>query len=349
MTNTRKLAGAGAGIIALIVTGAGVRVLTFPSKAEPPAAASLTDPKQPQRVSVASPGRVEGRTETTGVGASIDGVVRRILVKEGQSVDKGALLAELDCADLRSALQVAEAQVASLEQIRMRLLHGKRQEERDAAAQKTAAARAILDQAATQKDRMFKLQQSDTVSRSTYDSALRDHQVAEALLKQALHEEELANADPLPEEIARADADLLAATKNVQFSKDRIAKCSVRAPFSGSILRIHLREGETFSLLASRPLFSLADLSDRRVRAEVDERDVTAVRVGQSVTVSTDATSKLFHGTVAEISPVMGRKSIQTGDPADKTDRDILEVVASLSADALELPIGLRVTVRFGE
>ena len=44
----------------------------------------------------------------------------------------------------------------------------------------------------------------------------------------------------------------------------------------------------------------------------------------------------------------MGRKSVLTGDPVDKSDRDILEVVAELEPAATVLPVGLRVTVKFG-
>ncbi len=43
----------------------------------------------------------------------------------------------------------------------------------------------------------------------------------------------------------------------------------------------------------------------------------------------------------------MGRKSVLTGDPADKSDRDVLEVTAELEQGATKLPLGLRVTVEF--
>jgi hypothetical protein len=44
----------------------------------------------------------------------------------------------------------------------------------------------------------------------------------------------------------------------------------------------------------------------------------------------------------------MGKKRIFTDDPAEKVDRDVLEVTITLSTDdAKSLPIGLRVTVQF--
>jgi len=44
---------------------------------------------------------------------------------------------------------------------------------------------------------------------------------------------------------------------------------------------------------------------------------------------------------------MMGRKSISTGDPSDKSDRDVLEAVIDLKDSTQQLPIGLRVTVQF--
>ena len=57
---------------------------------------------------------------------------------------------------------------------------------------------------------------------------------------------------------------------------------------------------------------------------------------------------KKLGGSVASVSAMMGRKSISTGDPADKSDRDTLEAVIDLEDSSRPLPIGLRVTVQFG-
>ena len=92
----------------------------------------------------------------------------------------------------------------------------------------------------------------------------------------------------------------------------------------------------------------MADVSGRRVRAEVDENDIANVHVGQKLLVSADAYShRTFSGVVTQLADVMGRKSVVTGDPAQKADRDILEVTADLNQPANALPIGLRVTVQF--
>jgi multidrug resistance efflux pump len=304
-------------------------------------------PETPEVV-VACPGRLEGRSRTIAVGAAIDGVLDSIHVREGQKVSRGDVLAEIGCSDLKTALEVAKAEAESLQQARVRLLRGSRAEERQAAAQKTAAARAVLEQAATQAERLRKLWDAAAISKVAYDEARRDHEVAAANLKEAMRHEELVNAGPLEEEVARADADIRAAIQRIELANDRLSKCVVRAPISGTVLRAFMREGESFALLAPKPLFSLADDSGRRVRAEVDERDIGKVRAGQAVVVTSDAyPDRKFAGKVAELAHIMGRKSVVTGDPGDKSDRDVLEVLAELDSEAAALPLGLRVTVQF--
>jgi HlyD family secretion protein len=305
-------------------------------------------PKPERSVAVASPGRVEGLSDLVHVGAAIDGVIQQIYVKEGQPVRQGDVLARIACDDVQTGLKVAQAEAESLVQARARLLHGSRDEERQAAAQKTLAARAVRDQAAAQLARMSTLYGAEEISRQAYDEVQRDRDVAEAQFQQAKRNEELVDAGPLAEDVGRADAELAAANDRVKLAQDRLNKCVVRAPISGTVLRVNLREGESFALLSPRPLFTLADVSGRRVRAEVDELDVGRVYAGQKVVVFSDAFSRQsFTGTVTRVGSMMGSKSVRTGDPAQKDDRDILEVVANLDAAANALPVGLRVTVQF--
>lgn len=313
-----------------------------------------TEPRMEPRlqgdsVTLASPGRIEGQSDTMEVGAAIDGVIQAIMVREGQRVTRGQVVAAIDCRDLQSALPIARSEAESLRQARERILRGSRTEERQAAAQRTAAAKAVLAQASAQLERSRQLSESSAISKSSYDEARRDDGVAAAEYQRARRNEELVNAGPLAEEVAKADADLSAAEHRIQLAQEKLGKCVVRAPIDGTVLRVLLRQGESFALVSPRPVLTLADLGGRRVRAEVDERDVAKVHVGQQVLITSAAYSgQHFTGTVTRLSSVMGRKSVLTGDPADKSDRDVLEVTAQLEPGATALPIGLRVTVEFG-
>jgi multidrug resistance efflux pump len=308
--------------------------------------ASPGDP--PGAVMFASPGRVEGASETSQVGAGADGILKAVYVKEGQPVKRGTLLGEIACDDLQPALQTAMAEAEGARQSRARLLRGARDEEKKIAAEKTAAARATYQEAKSRLDMQRALYEKQQVSRATYDQAVRDVGVDEANVQAALRTEELLAAPPLEEDKAHADADVQAAEGRVRVVQERISKCSIVAPIDGTVLRVYARRGESFSTVTPRPLFSIADTSARHIKAEVDERDVDKVALGQKVVIQADALEgKHLTGSVSRIADMMGRKSIDSGDPSDKSDRDVLEVMIDLDDNSRPLPIGLRVTVQF--
>ncbi len=296
----------------------------------------------------ASPGRVEGASETTQVGAAADGILTAVYVKEGQFVTRGTLLGEIGCDELQASLQTAIAEADGARQTRIRILRGARDEEKKIATEKTAAARATFEEAKSRLGMQRALYQREQVSRASYEQAVRDLGVADANLQAAVRTEELLAAPPLQEDKARADAEVLAAEGRVRTVRERIGKCAILAPIDGTILRVYARCGESFSTVTPRPLFSLADTSSRHIKAEIDESDVDKVSIGQKVVIQADALDgKRLNGSVVRISAMMGRKSISTGDPSDKSDRDILEAVIGLDDNTRSLPIGLRVTEQF--
>lgn len=299
-------------------------------------------------VTFAAPGRVEGASETTQVGAAADGILKAVFAKEGQFVKKGTVLGEIGCDELHASLQTALAEADGARQAKARLLHGARDEEKKIASDKTAAAHATYEEANSRLEMQQALYQKQQISKAAYDQAVRDHDVADANLKAAIRTEELLAAPPLQEDTARAEAAVMAAEGRAKTVQEQIGKCSIFAPIDGTVLRVYARRGESYSTVTPRPLFSIADTSARHIRAEIDERDVDRVSQGQRVLIEADALDgRRLKGSVAQISDMMGRKSISTGDPADKSDRDVLEAVIDLEDNSRPLPIGLRVTVQF--
>ena len=323
-------------------------------KASASASASSGDSSAPRtpvnssKVIAASPGRVEGASEPVEIGAGADGVIESVMVKEGQFVEKGSVIAQIACHDVDAELKQAIAERDAAEQRRSRLLAGSRPEERELAAQKVETAKAVLEEAVRFYDRMKPLAAKDAVPQASLDKARRDFGVAQSQVQEALRNQRLIDAPPMKEDAARADAELNAATERVRVSQEKLAKCVVRTPISGAITRSFAKPGESFSTVMPRPLFTISDVSSRRVRAQVDERDIGVVKIGQVVEIAADAYSgRTFKGTVVQIYPALGRKTVLTGDPAEKSDRDVLEVLIRLQSDGRVLPLGLRVAVQF--
>jgi ABC exporter DevB family membrane fusion protein len=338
--------------VAIFLAGAlsmGVASMIVPRlrpAALPQAAAEAPAPT-PDSVVLAADGRIEGRAEATEVGPPMSGVVQAVAVREGQRVAAGAVLAEIQCADLRSETAAAAASEMGLQQERARLVRGSRDEERQIAAQQVAAARADFDEAGTRLRRLRALVEKDDIPRLQFDEAQRQFNTAQARWLQARSQEALTNAGPLPEELARIDQQIRAAAAHTAALTEQVEKCTVRAPFSGTVLRVHVRAGESVSTVFPHALFTMADTSRLRVRAEVDERDVGRLRLGQTVEVTAAGLAAPLAGKVSSLSPMMGRRTVLSGDPAEKNDRDTLEVIADLDGASLHAAIGLRVTVRF--
>jgi multidrug efflux pump subunit AcrA (membrane-fusion protein) len=65
-----------------------------------------------------------------------------------------------------------------------------------------------------------------------------------------------------------------------------LERLTIRAPIVSTVLQVNAKVGE---LAAPQPLMSLGDLSAQRVRAELDERDVGKIKLGDNVAVRADA------------------------------------------------------------
>lgn len=353
-TKTQKRFGKRAMVLVAVTAAAATLLVTQSEFISRPAAKVEASAKKATiavpagNVVLAAPGRVEGQSEVIEVGASADGVLTEVRVREGQEVAAGEVLAMVDCGDVEAERQAALALGESARQSRERLLRGTRDEERRIVTNEVASAEAVVKQAQSHFQRQSSLFETGDISRAQWEQARRDLDVAAAALRAAQDRVALVNAKALPEDLARANAEILAAENRARALAARVGKCAVRAPQAGHVLRVHLQAGETVSALTPRPVVSLADLSRLRVRAEVDERDLGRVQLGQSVLVSADAfPEKQFAGRVASFGSLMGRKQVRTGDPAEKSDRDVLEVLVDLQETDARLVVGLRTTVRF--
>src|SRR5882724_4290154 len=93
-----------AGLAAIVAASLLLHFLPFQTTAS--AIGSARPPAQAEPILLAAPGRLEGRTETVEVGASVDGIIASVLVSEGQRVGLGDVVATLSCSDLQTAREV---------------------------------------------------------------------------------------------------------------------------------------------------------------------------------------------------------------------------------------------------
>jgi len=297
---------------------------------------------------LACPGRVETREDPLDIGVGASGVLLRFAVRQNDHVAAGQVLAQVDCADLTAELAQYESEQQVSIRTKERLVVGGRPEDRAAAMAKIRSAEATLVERRAWYERMKGLAAKDVVAKSEFDRAEREWRVAEADLESARQQSRSAAAEPLREDLAKVDAEIRAAGDRIAAAKARLTKCTVTSPISGTVLRTFVTAGEYLSSAYPKIMLTVADLTRLRVRAEVDEQDIGKVRTARRVSVVSDAwPGKEFPATISYEAPVMGRRRTRTGDPAEKSDRDMLDVLVNLDHAAKDLPLGLRVTVQF--
>lgn len=296
-------------------------------------------------------------------------------VEEGDQVTRGQILAVLENADYAAQLRTAEADIINAEAQResaaarlvgaeaelRRVVNGARAEERGEARAAHSQAEATTRNARVELDRRRELYAHGVIAREELDRAARDAEVAAARAEELRQRSLFVSASAREEDRSRAEANVALsralireADARAQGARTRreeaaalLAKTSVRAPISGVVLRRRLKAGESYSLEAPdearASLFTLADTSTLRVRADVDERDVSRVRVGQHAYMTADTYGdRKFTGRVVRVGQVMGRKSVRTEEPTERVDTKVLEVLVELD-HGQSLPPGLRV------
>ena len=335
-----------AGMIVLVVIGAALLVALAASlvrqQAAPPATGDTTPDKTWQAV---APGRVEPKSGETRITPVAAGVVAEVLIKVNDKVFAGEPLIRLNDDELRARLAAAEAQVKIRHRARNdERVSGKAAERRRAedtlndAEHEVVDARAALDAAAAAR-------RAGRGSDADLTAARRALSVVEDLVKSRTATLRSTEDDaPLPREV---DAQLSMARAERAVARAALDKMTIRAPIAGTVLQVNIKVGETAIPSATQPLLVIGDVSSLRVRAELDDRDLGTIKVGQSVVVRTAAfPGRDMSGKVASIAPIVGPASRAARGARNPTDVDIVEVMIDL-AEAGPLTSGMQVDVYF--
>lgn len=292
--------------------------------------------------SVSGIGVIEPRDRVTNVGAPVAGRIAKVLVTEGQRVNAGDELLELDNAVERAVLAAAAADFLAANAQLARVVRGSRVQEVQAATADADAARARADLSKAVAERLSQAAASGAVTPDELERATGQARadLSSALAAEARAHAVLAGSRQEDVKLAHAQADAVAARRDEAQAK--LDGMIVRAPSAGEVLQVLVRPGEFYQTGAD-PLVVMGDTRELRVRMDVDERDVGRIAIGNAVTVRANAFAGVdFTGKVIEIGRRMGRKNVRTDDPTERTDTKILEVLVALDSPK-GLIIGQRV------
>jgi HlyD family secretion protein len=231
------------------------------------------------------------------------GRIAAVNVQEGDRVKRGEILARLDTSRLGPQVEEAEATAAAQRDVVARMHHGSRPQEIAEARANVESAAADAANDRRQYERLKTLAAKEVASQQTLDNAKAAMDVATAKLNVNQKALDLAVAGPRQEDIAQAEAELRADEAQAAFLRQELADAQLAAP-SEAVVRSRLMEpGEIAS--PQRPVFSLAVIDPKWVRAYVAEADLGKLRMGMPASVVIDSfPDQRFKGWVGFVSPV---------------------------------------------
>jgi len=333
-----KYAMLAAGIVTIVLSTGGLLRSRGSEASSPAAKAGVV-----ARAAIAAPGRVEAVSEEVRVSSELSGRLKVVRVEEGDRVQRGQVLAEIQNDDYRARVREEEATLAEREAELRRTINGARTEERREAEAAMQAAEAVLNNAKSEVLRRRGLADRNVISRDEAERYERAYQVAQAQYEQAAQHFALVDADTREEDRAKAEAEVATAKAQLAEARAYLEKSYIRAPLGGVLLRKLRHAGESVSTQFDSPVVTMADDAVLRVRLDVDESDVAKLRVGQRAYVTAEAYGDhKFWGTVVRVGGILGKKNIRTDEPSEHVDTKILETLVELDPGE-RLPLGLRV------
>ena len=245
-------------------------------------------------------GRIQPKTQIR-ISADVSAKIIALHVEEGDWVEEGTLLAELDSERYLAAVESAQASVrsaqANAELVRQNMLKAEKDFDRarDVVARKLES-QSVLDA----NDAAYQ------VEIARYRSALDQAEQTKGTLKQA---------------------------------EDSLAKTRIYAPMAGTISDLDKEQGEMAigSQFQEDLIMIVADLTEMEAQVNVDENDIVNVQLGQEAEIKVDALfGETLKGTVYEISNTANTDA--QGTTNQKTE---FEVKIAISGEISKLRPGM--------
>ena len=210
-------------------------------------------------------GRIQPKTQVK-ISADISARITILNVEEGQWVEQGELLVELDRERHLAAVESAEANVRS------------------------AQANAKLVRQNTLKTEKDYDRSRDLVSRGLESQAVLDREMA-------AYQVEVARYESAQDQVEQAKAALKQA-------EDALSKTRIYSPMPGTISDLNKEQGEIAigSQFQEDVILVVADLTEMEAQVNVDENDIVSVEIGQEAEIEVDALlGQTLKGRVYEI------------------------------------------------
>ena len=360
--------------LALILGGVTVYKLRQATVSEPEAPTQV----MPEIKTVTALGRLEpsGEIIQISVSSAAEGNrIEELLVKEGDEINKGEIIAVLDSRDrLQASLNQEKEQVAvaiaNLAKVKAGAKTGEIQAQQAAiarieaernnniTAQQATISRieAEVNNAEMEYRRYQQLYRDGAISASEKDSkyltlATAKEQLAEAQanldrIKSAQQQQlieaqatlnKIAEVRPVDVDVAAAEVrQARAAVKTAQAELDR---AYIKSPQAGRVIKVLTHPGEVIS--NNEGIVRIGQTSQMYAVAEVYESDIDKVQLGQQATITSSAIARELTGTVESIGLEVERQEVVNTDPTANIDAKVVEVKIKLDPESSQKVAGL--------
>ena len=252
--------------VAVLAIGGAAAGLAFRGRGEETLEVEAGTVEQQKIVqTVSATGKIQPKTQVK-VSADLSAKITKLAVVEGQWVEEGAFLVELDRERYLAAVESAEANVRSAQSNANLVLRNLNQTEKEFRRSEELIGRELEAQSVFEaKEAAYQVE----VAR--HQSALDQVEQARATLKQA---------------------------------RDDLSKTQIYAPMAGTVSDLNKEQGEIVlgSQFQEDVILVIADLSEMEAQVDVDENDIVSVAVGQKCEIEVDALlDQSLAGVVTEI------------------------------------------------
>lgn len=231
----------------------------------------------------------------------LGGYLRERPFKEGDKVEAGQFVAQLDLRDLEAQLAECEATYKKAQSQLIDLEKGARPQELREAAANVASALSVYEKSHTDRLRYEQLFSQGAIAKQQLDQAVSDDLVAISNLRAAREQEDLLLEGNRVDEIEAQRAEVKRAEAALKNAQVDLADATLYSPVDGTILTKNYEPGEYVA--AGMSVATVVDLSDCWVRVYVPSDMLGAIKLGQKADVKIDAfPQRVFEGHIKEIS-----------------------------------------------
>lgn len=244
------------------------------------------------------------------IGANAVGNITELLVKEGDHVHKGQLLAKIEDVQPEADVQAQKATIQSAEADSSAAEAGLKAADENIATMQAsidqnkadlARMKADLDRAESLYKEQLMAKQDFDLRKYTYEAQVAAVKASDTRVTQAR-----AQREQMAAQLASAQRRVAMSKANLVRFNDLLQKRNSYAPLDGVVTNLPVRVGETvvpgLQNQSGTIIMTIADMSMITAEVKVDETDIVNVSLGQTVDVTIDAIpNKTFKGHVTEI------------------------------------------------